>query len=136
MTHNEEYYMADPRFGKKIKELRREKNITLRQLARDLGLTPAYVSRIENGHENPPKAEYISKIAQILGVDESVLFALVPKDLRYQRIPDDIIEGYQKNEANTKKIPEFFRTVKDTDLTEDDWDEIIETVKKKGKEPQ
>jgi len=126
--------MPDERFGKKLKELRQEKGISLRQLAKKLSLTPAYISRIENGHENPPKAEYISKIARILEIEDNVLFELVPKDLRYQRIPDEIIEGYQKDEVTTRKVPEFFRTVRETDLTEDEWDELIEKIKNKRKE--
>ncbi len=126
--------MPDERFGKKMKELRKEKKISLRQLAKMLKLTPAYISRIENGHENPPKAEHISRIAQILEVDDSVLFELMPKGLRHQRIPEDIIEGYQKDEVTNRKVPEFFRTVRKANLSEKDWDNLIKDIKKKRKE--
>jgi transcriptional regulator with XRE-family HTH domain len=129
-----EAIVVDPRFGKRVKERRKEVGVSLRQLAKLLGLTPAYISRIENGHENPPKAEYISRIAQILELDESELFKLVPTDMRYQRIPDEIMEGYRKSDITTKKVPEFFRTVRDSDLTEEEWDKLIESVKKRRKD--
>ena len=46
--------MVDEKFGKRLKELRKAKNISLRKMAGMLGITPAYLSRIENGHEHPP----------------------------------------------------------------------------------
>ena len=119
-------------FGERLKKLRKEKDISLRQMAKILGITPPYLSRIENGHEHPPKAEHISKMAEILGIDESVLFELVPTDLKNKRIPDEIVEGYQKDGVSKKKVPEFFRSVKKAKLTEEEWDELIEEVKKKG----
>jgi len=126
--------MPEKKFGKKIKALRQQRKLSLRQVAKLLVITPAYLSRIENGHEHPPSAAIIGAIARILEVDESELFGLVPKDLLHQRIPEEIIEGYQKDEITTRKIPEFFRTVRDSELTEDQWDEIIKSIKRKKKE--
>ena len=121
------------RFGAKLKELRKEKQITLREMARRLKLAPAYISRIENGKENPPMAKHISKMANILGIDADMLFKLVPSSLQHNRLPGEIIDGYQKNNVHKKKVPEFFRSVNESNLTENDWDEIIKHIKKKGK---
>jgi len=56
----------------KIKRLRRNKNITLKALAEETGLTIGYLSRIENSHTVPP-IPTLDKIARGLGVNTSYL---------------------------------------------------------------
>ena len=125
--------MVDEKFGKRLKELRKAKNISLRKMAGMLGITPAYLSRIENGHEHPPSAKYIKLIAGILGIDENQLFELLQGEIHSRRLPGEIIDGYQRNKVTRKKVPEFFRTVKEANLSEAEWNEIIENVKNKRK---
>jgi len=48
----------------------------LREFAREAGLSPTYISRVENGKENAPKkAETIVKLAEALGEDPDFLLA-------------------------------------------------------------
>jgi transcriptional regulator with XRE-family HTH domain len=37
-------------FGQAIREMRDERSITQRQMANDLGVSPAYLSALEHGH--------------------------------------------------------------------------------------
>jgi transcriptional regulator with XRE-family HTH domain len=53
--------------GKKIRELRRKKNITQEELAHRAELDFSYINQIENGKRNP-SIEAIAKIARGLGV--------------------------------------------------------------------
>ena len=59
-------------FGQYIRELRTGKGITLREFARQLDVSPTYISQIEQGNFGPPAEERIVRMAQILGehVDE------------------------------------------------------------------
>lgn len=41
-------------FGTKLRELRAEKNITLKQMANDIGVSSAYLSALEHGHRGTP----------------------------------------------------------------------------------
>lgn len=58
----------------------------LREFAREAGLSPTYVSRVENGKENTPKkAETLVKWAEALGEDPDFLLAcagVVSPDVR------------------------------------------------------
>jgi transcriptional regulator with XRE-family HTH domain len=45
----------DSRFGKLINDGRRAKRITLRKLGQLVGVSPSYLSEIENGIKQPPK---------------------------------------------------------------------------------
>lgn len=58
--------------GKKIKELRRKKNMTQQELAEQTGFTKSLISKIENGQTGSAVAT-LSKIASVLGVTLSWL---------------------------------------------------------------
>jgi len=53
---------GNPIFGKKIRELR-----------------PTFLSKVERGEFDPPKAENIIKMAELLGVDADELLSLAGK---------------------------------------------------------
>ena len=63
-------------FGETIRNLRYAQDIGLRETANNVGISPAYLSRIERGKEHPPRPEIIKKLARILAADPDVLFRL------------------------------------------------------------
>ncbi len=77
-------------FGQIVKELRLKRRASQRQLARQAGITPAYLSDIENSKRNAPPKPLIQKMAFLLGVDEKFLFDLAGD--APNRIPPDIPE--------------------------------------------
>jgi len=58
--------MSLTKFGKTLREIREDGNISLRGLAKETGLDAAYLSRVERELNPAPKAEVIQKIAQTL----------------------------------------------------------------------
>lgn len=63
-------------FGKTLRELRVAQQRGLRETAGKVGISPAYLSRIERGMEKPPRPEVIKDLAQVLAADPDVLFRL------------------------------------------------------------
>lgn len=63
-------------FGDIIRELRVAQALGLREAATKVGISPAYLSRIERGKERPPRPETIKELAKILAADPDVLFRL------------------------------------------------------------
>ncbi|HHL45839.1 MAG TPA: XRE family transcriptional regulator [Gammaproteobacteria bacterium] len=63
-------------FGETIRELRVAQDLGLRETAARVGISPAYLSRIERGKEHPPRPEVIKTLAKILAADPDVLFRL------------------------------------------------------------
>ena len=58
--------------------------MSLRRLARLVGLSPSYLSRVERGRVPPPSHRTIAKIARVLQVPPDELLAaagLVPEDI-------------------------------------------------------
>jgi transcriptional regulator with XRE-family HTH domain len=63
-------------FGETIRELRLAQDFGLREAAVTIGISPAYLSRIERGKERPPRPEVIKALAKLLAADPDVLFRL------------------------------------------------------------
>ena len=59
-------------FGKKIRELRKQKGISLRKFAQVVDISTTYLSVIETG-EIVPSEDKIRTIAKALGIDEDEL---------------------------------------------------------------
>lgn len=49
-------------FGQKLRELRRSRGITQRELAEAIGVTPAYLSALEHGQRGRPSFELLQRI--------------------------------------------------------------------------
>jgi HTH-type transcriptional regulator, competence development regulator len=80
-------------FGERIRELRKAKNLTLRDVAKKVKVNFTYVSKIEN-HKldfgEYPSEDLIRKLAKVLEADEDELLLLakkIPEDIR-QRVLD------------------------------------------------
>lgn len=58
--------------GKRIQEMRQQRGMTQSELARELGLTPKYISNIECGGKNPT-LETFADIANALQIDANTL---------------------------------------------------------------
>ena len=61
------------KIGRKIKQVRKEKNITQEDLALNSGLNRAYIGYIERGERNP-STDTLSKIAKSLKIPLKELF--------------------------------------------------------------
>lgn len=80
----------DPSFGVMLRELRRGRGLTLHGLADRVGVTPGYLSMIENGRvNNPPSMKVLVRLEAALAVRDSRLcraaqWEKTPKPIREQ----------------------------------------------------
>lgn len=90
-------------FGAFIRGKREEKSIQMNDFARQLGISPAYWSRIEREMENPPKDELIRKAAEILGINADDAFveaSRLPPDMREN--VGNLVRMYRKQATGEK----------------------------------
>lgn len=96
-------------FGHKIRELRKAKlqedprRFTLRQFAVAVGISPTFLSKVERGEFDPPAADKIIKMAELLGVNADELLALANK-------VDPELEKIIKEQPQA--LPDLLRTVR------------------------
>lgn len=77
----------------RIKELRKNKNITAYKLSKEIGVTRAYLSELENGKRVNPTMKVLTDIANILEVNIKDLFYTIAdieelKQEMYKRIDE------------------------------------------------
>lgn len=63
-------------FGRLLKTWRKERNMTLDQVAKKVGSHKGYISGVENGKVNPPAIGLIRKLAKVFSKDEKSLATL------------------------------------------------------------
>jgi len=63
-------------FGRLVRQERKAKEIGLREMAKKIGVSPTYLSKIERGDFDPPAEDKVRKIAEIIGRDPDELLAL------------------------------------------------------------
>ncbi|MHB1000800.1 MAG: helix-turn-helix domain-containing protein [Armatimonadota bacterium] len=108
-------------FGSFIRELRKQKDLSLRQLAEDAGIDFTYLSKVETNKIPPPSEEAITRLAKVLGADVDELLSLAKK-------VDRSIHDFLVTEPSA---PRLLRAWKDGRI--DDVKRIIEDSQKSGK---
>ena len=96
---------TETNFGKLIKQARKEKGYSQRELAKHLGVDFTYLSKLENNSAKyAPKEEVIKKLAHYLNLEEDKLIFLAG------RIPsedEDLIKEHYEN------MPLLFRRMRE-----------------------
>lgn len=107
-------------FGDTIRELRTAQDLGLRETAGKIGISPAYLSRIERNKERPPKPEIIKALAKELAADPDILF-------RLSSSTDPELACYlNENPA----ITELLRFIKESAMDEKQLSDLLESAKK------
>jgi transcriptional regulator with XRE-family HTH domain len=55
-------------FGKRLRELRRERGISAKDMAAGLGVSAAYLSALEHGRRGKPNKRFVHRVCQYLGI--------------------------------------------------------------------
>jgi PTS system nitrogen regulatory IIA component len=66
-------------FGATLRLLRVDAGLTLRELAERVGVSNAYLSRVENGHDAPPTPDRLVAIGRLLGLEPTTLIELADR---------------------------------------------------------
>lgn len=106
-------------FGDVLREKRMAKGISLRKFADQVGVSPTYLSQVEQGNIDPPTAERVRKMAEILGENADELIALAG------RVPEDLPKIIQKQPT---QIPELLREA--SGLTAEQLRQLVEKAKR------
>lgn len=119
-------------FGKFIEQKRKALGITLRGLAADLGIAPAFMSDIEKGHRYPPNREKLYELAHLLHLNEedtNTMFDLAAGEKENTVSPDlpEYIMGNEKARA-------ALRMARDNNASEATWQKVIEMLEQEEKE--
>jgi len=105
-------------FGPTIRLLRQAKGISLREMARQLGVSPAFLSQIEAGRQHKiPKARIV-QVAEMLGVSEGYLLGTA------KQIHPELIRFLSEN----PEAAEFMTAAMKSGMSAEDFTQLREVV--------
>ena len=112
--------IVDQTFGQSLRELRRSKGVSQRDLAEKVGVDFSYISKLENDRLPPPAGDTIVKICKELGVLPNELLASTGK------MPTNVKEMLSTSMAAL----EFVHQAHDMDLTDDEWKTLTKRLRR------
>jgi transcriptional regulator with XRE-family HTH domain len=108
--------------GQRIRRKRMERDIGLREMARMVDISPAYLSRVETDEERtPPGEDTIKRIAKVIGDDVNALMHLAG------RVPSDVGDMLKEDPS----LPQFLRTAKARGFTGKELEQLLDKAKGK-----
>lgn len=115
-------------FGKYVEERRKSLGITLRGLAAELDIAPAYMSDIEKGRRYPPEKR-LDDIAVILKLSEQeknhmLDLAALTKD---KTVSSDLPEYIMEKDL----VRVALRRARDGKLSDEGWQDVIKLIDEK-----
>lgn len=66
-------------FGAKLRNARRSADLTLREVAKSVGITTGYLSEMESGRKHPPNTLLIARISKALSITDGSLIDAAAK---------------------------------------------------------
>jgi len=117
-------------FGAFVRTKRESLGKSLRSVAADIDMAPAYLSDIEKGNRWPP-VKYLEKLAEVLGiksVEELSLFYDLAGEIREGSYPD-LTDYIGKTDIARVAL----RKARDHNISEEKWQQFIDTITSKGK---
>jgi transcriptional regulator with XRE-family HTH domain len=81
-------------FGGFLKELRKKRKLTIRQLDTYSGVSHSYISQIERGERGVPKPEILKKLSKPLGVEYEELMEKAGYLTKEEIVKTAITDGY------------------------------------------
>ena len=95
--------MSEKNFGEFVRSAREAKEIGMREMAKMIGVSPTYLSKVERDEFAPPAEDKVKAIAQVIGCDVDELLA------RAGRVASDLSDIIRRHPA---ELAGLLRTTK------------------------
>lgn len=105
-------------FGVLVRRLRKEKNVSQRELAAQVSVDYTYISKIENDKMDPPSEATIIKMAKVLGENPDLLLAAAGK------VSSELLSIIMEN----LEVPKFLRMLSGKKLTPEVWEKLFQII--------
>src|SRR5215217_4770518 len=106
--------MLGEKFGAFVRRAREAKDIGLREMAKMIGVSPTYLSKVERDEFTPPAEDKVKAIAKIIGCDTDELMA------RADRVSSDLSDIIKRHPV---ELAALLRTTKG--LTTDEMTKLV-----------
>ena len=114
-------------FGEFLSAKREERDITLREMARKMGVSAPFLSDVEKNRSAPFTKERLDKVVEILNLDadeKTVMFDLIGR--QRNTVAPDLPEYI----IGRNYVAAALRTARDLNAGEAEWRKFVEDLKK------
>lgn len=87
------------RFGTRVREIRRDRRMTLEEVSRRAKIRRGYLSGIENGRVNPPSPRVVRGLARALQTDTKELLLMATVQKAPREIKDELARAVNGKDA-------------------------------------
>lgn len=115
-------------FGAYLKHKREEKQISLRELARRLGVSAPFLSDVENNRRTPLTEERLATLADVLNLnetDESEMYDIVGQQKGL------LASDLNPYVTNRPYVNAALRTARNLEANEEDWQRFVDDLIKR-----
>lgn len=120
--------MYNNEFGKYIRFLRTNRNLSLTQLAEQLSITPYYISYLENGKKSNPSRKLMAKMFKVLRMDKKDIEHFLDLHAKANNcVSYDVVDFIMTN----GDILELIRAARDRPEAVPNWNDFLEKINKK-----
>ena len=116
-------------FGEYVRKKRREKKLSIRLFAEQVGISPVYQSSIETGKRYAPSYEVLQRMAELFELDENeqaLFYDLAGASASEKTVPMDIVTFINENE----RIRVIIRAARDGKISDEDITRLMKKIKK------
>ncbi len=117
-------------FGKFIEHMRKAKGKTLRGLATELDIAPAYMSDIEKGHRYPPDKEKLESLVIALSLSKDEADRMY--DLAAREKDNTVSPDLPEYIMGTEKARVALRIARDNNASDETWQKVIDLLESEG----
>lgn len=111
-------------FGDRIRQLRKEHDLTLRELAEAVEIDFTYLSKIENNRGSAPAEATIRRLAKVLATDADELILLADK--LPTAFEQDLLARPER------QIAEMYRSMAGRRYSDAEWREVLKLLRGEG----
>jgi len=105
-------------FGQLLRSIRREKGVSQRALADQVGVDFSYISKIENDRLPPPSGDTVLAMAEALSVEPARLLALTRK----------LPSGIEEHVATCAARQQFLIAAEQLHHSDREWQEMVKRL--------
>lgn len=117
--------IIDPRLGKRIREVRRAKEMTIKELADMIGCSPTHVTRIETAKRRIDSTSLLVKFAQALGLPSEELITLAGMGVTDVTSLTQVAYPGVKTDKQKEVLNELSKLVTNMNLTDEQLDSLL-----------
>lgn len=111
-------------FGTRIRQLRKEHDLTLRELAEQVDIDFTYLSKIENDRGPAPAEDTIRRLSKVLNTDAEELVLLAKK--MPAAFEQDLLE------RPAQHVADLYRSMAGKRYTDEEWRRVIKALRDQG----